>query len=234
MSELISFEEIQKLFHTLGIRTFDAALPEGRITWLDEHRAPVAHGRCAAVLSWAASNQSLCWAEALPHFKSAGVPTVARPEGMPEYQEGVPGRFAENLAARAAQDTAAEFLYEAKTGGGGVLYLAISGFTPGAPEGDLGAPATRVAATRAWASIKLRQVGNHVASGASDSPALLRTFAAEAIQQAQYTVQGTPLAEELLQLAAQAEGWAAALPEDSAAVAEGLGLASRQLSAPEA
>lgn len=130
MSELTPFEEIQRLFSSLGVRDFGAALPEGRIQWMNADGAVVATGRCVAVLSWAAPNQSIAWAEALPHFKSAGVPTLARPEGLPEYQVGVPETLAEQLASRSARDASAVFLYTAPTGGGSKLYLAVTEFTP--------------------------------------------------------------------------------------------------------
>lgn len=130
MSDLLSFEEIARLFTSLGVRDFGAALPEGRIQWMNAEGTVVANGRCVAVLSWAAPNQSIAWAEALPHFKDAGVPTVARPEGLPEYQVGVPEGLAEQLANRAAKDAAALFLYTAPTGGGSKLFLAVTAFEP--------------------------------------------------------------------------------------------------------
>ena len=133
MPDLMPFEEIQRLFTTLGVRDFGAALPEGRIQWMNADGAVVADGRCVAVLSWAAPNQSIAWAEALPHFKSAGVPTVARPEGLPEYQVGLPEGLAEQLANRAARDAGALFLYAAPTGGGSKLFLAVTEFTPAEP-----------------------------------------------------------------------------------------------------
>lgn len=136
MSDLLSFEEIERLFSSLGVRDFGAALPEGRIQWMNAEGAVVANGKCVAVLSWAAPNQSIAWAEALPHFKEAGVPVVARPEGLSEYQVGVPEKLAEQLANRAARDAAAIFLYTAPTGGGSKLFLAVTEFVPVAGQVD--------------------------------------------------------------------------------------------------
>lgn len=133
MSELLSYDEIKGLFASLGVADFDAALPEGRIQWMEANGRVVATGRCAAILSWAAQNNSIAWAEALPHFQAAGVPTLTRPEGLPEYQAGVPENMAEQLAGRVARDHGALFLYAAPTGGGSKLYLAVTAFTPIVP-----------------------------------------------------------------------------------------------------
>lgn len=222
MSEITPFEEVQRLFASLGVKDFDAALPEGRIRWLDEHGAEVAHARCSAVLSWAGGNRSLCWAEALPHFVQAGVPTVARPDGLPEYQEGLTKELAEGLAGRAARDSGAEFLYEAKTGGGGALYLAVIGFTPGAQDGGGATLDQRVRATNLWMSLKLRRLGEHVAADKADSVERLTAFAAELRKQAGTTVAGTPLAQTLTDLAADIDTWGSGLPAARDAVAGAL------------
>lgn len=137
MSETRNFDDIQQIFASLGVRDFDAALPEGRIRWLNADGAVVATARCAAILSYASANQSMAWAEALPHFKAAGVPCLERPEGLPEYQVNITEAMAEQLAARIARNAGADFLYPAKTGPGSLLYLSVSEFTPvGAPVGE--------------------------------------------------------------------------------------------------
>jgi hypothetical protein len=128
MHDPLSFEDIQARFVALGITDFSAALPEGRIQWLNRDGAVVAHGRCVAVLSYAGANQSIAWAEALPHFKEAHVPCVERPEGLPEYQLNITEAMAEQLASRVARNAGAVFLYPAKTGQGGILYLGITEF----------------------------------------------------------------------------------------------------------
>lgn len=226
MSELMPFEEVQRLFTTLGVRNFGAALPEGRIQWMDESGAVVAHAECAALLSWAAGNRSICWAEALPHFKQAGVPTVPRPEGLPEFQEAMTESLAESLAARAAQDFQAEFLYAAPTGGGGKLYLAVRGFTPGSSTDEVD-PARKVAATRAWIEARLRQLGAGTGRGDADAADLLRAFAEECRRQSSQVVTGTPLAAQLVELSADLDRWAAGLPDARDGVSGALAAASR-------
>ena len=124
------FSEIQAAFKELGIKTFYAELPEGRISWVDDGDVTVARARCKAILSYVATNQSLKWAWGLEHFVTAGVPMVARDETMPVYMENVPLRNAEHLAMRAADEDGAEFYYAAPTGEGSFLYLAIHGFEP--------------------------------------------------------------------------------------------------------
>ena len=128
MSEQNAFDDIQQIFTRLGVRDFAAALPEGRIQWLNADGAVVATGRCVAILSYASANQSMAWAEALPHFKAAGVPCLERPEGLPEYQVNITETVAEQLAARVARNAGADFLYPAKTGPGSLLYLSVSEF----------------------------------------------------------------------------------------------------------
>ncbi len=130
MSDSHSFDDIQQTFTALGVRDFSAALPEGRIQWLNAGGAVVAHARCAAVLSYASANQSMAWAEALPHFQQAGVPVLERPDGLPEYQVSVTEQMAEQMAARVARNAGAQFLYPAKYGNGSLLYLSITEFTP--------------------------------------------------------------------------------------------------------
>lgn len=128
MTDPHAFDDIQKTFAALGVRDFAAALPEGRIQWLNAEGAVVAHARCVAVLSFASANESMAWAEELPHFKEAGVPTLERPDGMPGYQINITETVAEQMAARVARNAGAQFLYPAKYGNGSVLYLSITEF----------------------------------------------------------------------------------------------------------
>lgn len=127
------FQEIQSLFQSLGIRSFFAELPEGRISWVDAAGTVVAVGRCKAILSYAGRNMSVAWAWGIPALTAAGVPTVEKDEDVPVYLENVPRRNAELFAMRAALHDGAEFYYEAPTGEESVLFLAIHGFQPVAP-----------------------------------------------------------------------------------------------------
>ena len=85
----LSFDEVQELFNTLGVQSFGAALPEGRIHWTNADGETVAHGRCQAVLSWAAANDSIMWADHIPHFGKAGVPCLPAPDPDQPYEEGI-------------------------------------------------------------------------------------------------------------------------------------------------
>lgn len=125
-----TFDEIQALFESLDIQTFEAALPEGRITWLDSDGQPVAHARCKAILSHASANDTLVWARGLEHFVEAGVPMVEVDEELPDLMENVPRETAEQFAMRFADRDGAEFYYEAPAGEGSILYLAIHEFGP--------------------------------------------------------------------------------------------------------
>lgn len=224
----LTFDEVQKLFTTLGVRNFGAALPEGRIHWTDAEGRVVAHARCQAVLSYAATNRSIAWAEALPHFQKAGVPCLPAPDEGPTYQDNIDIAEAQELATQAAQLTGAQFLYAAPTGGGGQLFLAIRDFRPGAPEADPEGDARRVSATRGWASARLQALSTLLGNGErAELPALLQALAGEARQQAGFVVMGTPLADQLHGLAAQAELWAAQVGEQAERVAYEMGIASR-------
>ena len=125
----LTYTQIEQLFETLQIKTFNAALPEGRIEWLDARGTVVATGACQAILSWSGGNNSLMWAEAIAAFKDAGVPCLPAPD-EDTYQEGVTEAEAESLATQAAQLTNAQFLYDAPTSPQSKLFLAIRNFRP--------------------------------------------------------------------------------------------------------
>jgi len=123
----LTYTQIEQLFESLQIKTFNALLPEGQIEWLNAFGAVVATGACQAILSWSAGNNSLMWAEAIPEFKRSGVPCLPAPDAN-TYQEGVTEAEAEILATQAAQLTNAQFLYDAKTSEHSKLFLAIRDF----------------------------------------------------------------------------------------------------------
>lgn len=226
MPEPLSFDEVARLFETLGVKSFGAALPEGRIHWTDASGAIVAHAACQAILNWAGANHSLMWAEAMPHFRDAGVPCLPALDEGETYRQDVDETEAQELASQAAQLTGAQFLYAAPTGGGGKLYLAIRGFVPGAPQPDPQDEARRVLAARTWAQARLRQLAALLGQGRVDElPGLLRSFSGEARQQAEYVVPGTDLAPRLAGLATQSVAWASRLPDDAVQVAYALDVA---------
>lgn len=125
----LNYSEIESLFSSLNIQSFDAALPDGRISWLDGDERVVASGACQAILSWTGKNNSLMWAAAIPSFAEAGVPCLEPPDEQ-TYQENVPEDDAEALARQAAQLVSAQFLYAAATGPDSKLFLAIRDFRP--------------------------------------------------------------------------------------------------------
>ena len=125
-----SFKDIQQTFESLGIQSFDADLPNGRIRWFDEAGVEVATGTCKAICSYASANMSLLWAQGLEHFVAAGVPMVERQEHLPMLMEKVPAKNAELFAMRAAERDGAQFYYAAPSGEGSSLYLAIHDFQP--------------------------------------------------------------------------------------------------------
>lgn len=214
MPSPLTFADVEELFRTLGVKSFGAALPEGRIQWTNEAGEVVAHARCQAVLSWAATNNSLMWAEALGHFQQAGVPCLPKLDGEEDYLEGVTEEQAQELATQAAQLTGAQFLYAAPMGGGGQLFLAVREFRAGAEAPDPDAEERRQDATRAWAGQKLRGLAKVIREGRTDEArALLGALPDQATQQAEYVVQGTPVAARLKDLADQARGWSESLGE---------------------
>ncbi|MFT4980150.1 MAG: hypothetical protein ACI8S6_006062 [Myxococcota bacterium] len=123
----LNYTEIEALFTSLGIASFDAALPEGKIRWLDGDGKIVAAGRCQAILSWTGANDSLMWASAIPAFIETSVPCLPPPDAE-TYQDGVGEIEAEALARQSAQLTGAQFLYAAATGPESKLFLAIRDF----------------------------------------------------------------------------------------------------------
>lgn len=228
MPEPLRFAEVKDLFDTLGVQDFSAALPEGRIHWINGDGAVVAHARCRAILSWAATNNSILWAEAIASYQEAGVPCLPAPEGEEPFVEDIDETVAQELAGQSAQLVNAQFLYAAATGGGGKLFLAITDFTPGTPAEDPGAEGRRVAAARTWTHARLQRLGALLKEGRADEVAgLLLALAGQSRQQADYVVRGTDLAPRLSGLAAQAQLWSAALPDQAQRVAYELEIAAR-------
>lgn len=218
MPEPLTFDQVAELFDTLGVKSFGAALPEGRIHWTNADGAVVAHARCQAILSWAATNASVMWAEQIPSFQEAGVPCLPAPD-EDGYQEGVDEAEAQELASQAAQLANAQFLYAAPSGGGGKLFLAIRGFVAGAPEADPEADDKRLASATAWVQTRLHQLSGLLADDSGDraleAPGLLRAFADQCRQQAEFVVPGTELGTRLSGLSVQATTWATALSMDA-------------------
>ena len=94
----------------------------------------MAHAECKVVLSFAATNNSIAWGEAIPGFKDAGVPHIPTPEGKKSMAMDYHEAQARHLARKTASEHDAQFLYVAPTGGGGFLYLAIYNFELGEIE----------------------------------------------------------------------------------------------------
>lgn len=215
MPEPLTFDQVAELFGTLGVKSFGAALPEGRIHWTDEAGNIVAYARCQAILSYASTNASIMWAEKIPSFAKAGVPCLPAPDEE-GYQEGVDENEAQDLASQAAQLVSAQFLYAAPTGGGGKLFLAIRGFTAGTPDPDPDGDERRLAATTAWVQERLTQLSALLAGERADeAPGLLKAFADQARQQGTFVVPGSELASRLTGLSVQATTWSTALSLDA-------------------
>ena len=215
MPEPLTFDQVAELFESLGVKSFGAALPEGRIHWTDDDGKIVAHARCQAILSFASTNASVMWAEKIPSFAEAGVPCLPAPDDQ-GYQEGLDEAEAQELAGQAAQLTNAQFLYAAPTGGGGKLFLAIRDFTAGTPDADPADELRRLAATTAWVQERLRQLSSLLPTDrAEEAPGLLKSFADQCKQQATFVVPGSELASRLTGLSVQATTWSTALSLDA-------------------
>ncbi len=215
MPEPLTFDQVAEMFTSLGVKSFGAALPEGRIQWTNSDGEVVAYARCQAILSFAPANASLMWAEKIPSFVDAGVPCLPAPDDT-GYQEGVDLTEAQEMAGQAAQLANAQFLYAAPTGGGGQLFLAIRDFSPGAPDADPEADARRIDASRRWAQERLHQISAVLSSErAEEAGSMLKTFAAQAKQHADFVVVGTPLASRLTGVSVQATTWSTALSMDA-------------------
>jgi len=224
----LSFDEVQELFNTLGVQSFGAALPEGRIHWTNADGQTVAHGRCQAVLSWAAANDSIMWADHIPHFGKAGVPCLPAPDPDQPYEEGIDLQKAQELAGQAASLANAQFLYAAPMGGGSQLFLAVRDFAAGAPEEDADAEERRQAATRAWAAARLQAVVGVIGEDRlAEAKTLLEGLVGQARQQAEYVVTGTDTAERLEGLANQAGLWAESLEAERDRVIYEMGIAAK-------
>ena len=209
----LSFEEVQGLFETLGIKTFGAALPEGQIHWLDAAGAVVAHGRCEAILSYASNNDSVMWAARIPQLIEAGVPTVAPEAEVPDYMEDMEEHHAQALAADAARRAGAQFLYAAPTGNG-ALYLAIFEFTPGGLADNPMLVAHRESDARRLVFQGLSRAAKALEAEGAEAEAaeLLGGLARTLRQQATFVLKGLAMGEQVEAMAGTAEGWQKVLP----------------------
>lgn len=220
----LPYVAIRALFDTLGVATFGAALPEGRIQWMNGAGDVVASASCEVVLSWAAGNDSILWGTKLPGFAEAGVPCVPLPEAQPESQVGVTKEEAESIATAACMGGGAQFLYEAPTGGG-CLFLAVREFRPGAPgEEDAAAAAGRLDKARTWAAQSLARLANALEEddARADAVAALGAFARDLRNQADLVIAGLPAAASVRSLAERAEDLQAIAEADPAGAAAAL------------
>ncbi len=202
----LPYVAIRALFDNLGVATFGAALPEGRIQWMNGAGEVVAHGSCEVVLSWASGNDSILWGTKLPGFAEAGVPCVPLPEAQPESQIGVTKEEAEAIATAACMGSGAPFLYEAPTGGG-CLFLVVTEFHPGAPGEDAAAAAGRLDKARRWAAQWLARHAQALEADESraEAVAALGAFARDLRNQADLVIAGLPAAASVRALAERVE-----------------------------
>ena len=219
----LPFVAIRALFDSLGVESFGAALPEGRIHWMNGSGRTVASARCKVVLSWASGNDSILWATKLPGFAEAGVPVVSLPEGQEEMQEGVTKEDAESIATAACMGTGVQFLYEAPTGGG-CLFLAVDHFTPGSPDEDPSAAAARLDTARGWAARTIAglAVALEEGEGSRESVGAMGAFAKDLRNQAALALVGLPGAADVQALAERVEELQAIAESDPAGAAAAL------------
>ncbi|MEC8424572.1 MAG: hypothetical protein VX000_12400 [Myxococcota bacterium] len=219
----LPFVAIRALFDSLGVATFGAALPEGRIQWMDAQGTVVATARCRVVLSWAAGNESYLWATRLPGFSEAGVPVVPLPDGEEESRVGVTKEEAESVATAACMGTGVQFLYEAPTGGG-CLFLAVEQFAPGAPDEDRGGAAARFEKARTWAARTLARLAETIESEAGSRASLeaMGAFAKDLRNQSDLALTGLPGAASVRQLADRVEDLQAVAGADPTGAAAAL------------
>lgn len=219
----LPFVAIRALFDSLGVQSFGAALPEGRIHWMNGNGDTVASARCKVVLSWAAGNDSILWATKVPGFAEAGIPVVPLPDGQDEMQEGVSREDAESIATAACMGTGVQFLYEAPTGGG-CLFLAIDHFTPGSPDEDPAAAAARLDNARSWAARNLASLAAALeeGQGSRESLGAMGAFAKDLRNQAALALTGLPGAADVQTLAERVEDLQAIAEADPAGAAAAL------------
>lgn len=219
----LPFVAIRAMFDSLGVATFGAALPEGRIQWMNGDGDVVASARCKVVLSWAAGNDSYLWATRLPGFAEAGVPVVELPDGEEESKVGVTKEEAESIATAACMNTGVQFMYEAPTGGG-CLFLAVEGFLPGAPDEDPSAAAARLDKARGWAARTLASIAAALEEGEGnrESVGAMGAFAKDLRNQADLALTGLPGAADVRTLAERVEDLQSIAESDPSGAAEAL------------
>lgn len=168
--------DITDLFRTLGVSRYDAALPEGQISWRDESGEVEIRARCEVILSYSSIDRSVVYGAEHAQLRAAGVPVL--PLDGVAADRWPSGPMDDPDVRRVALDLAsyrgAVFIYRCKFGSNS-LYLA--GFDLELfPARGVGTSAARRSALGRYVGFMLRMAGDalHQERGESARLALLQ------------------------------------------------------------
>jgi hypothetical protein len=108
-------------------------LPEGRIVWMDKAGKPLGQAAFRAILSWAASNDSILWSWHSEDFARSNVPVLPQsPLSQVGYVPDADDAHAKKLAVAAATAAGVQCVIRL-TAGNNALYVAVDSFEVGGP-----------------------------------------------------------------------------------------------------
>ncbi len=208
----------QHVLQQLGVEDFGADLAGGKIHWTNAGGEVVAHATFKAILSWAATNNSIMWAQELEQFREAGVPVLGLdPGSLGLSRSGAMGdNEAANLAREAASAADALFVYRAPNGDN-ALYLAVYDFETGNIELGPEELERRETSAQEYISTSLGNIANVLEdeSRREEVRRLLVNFK-KALEQQAELLSGSPAADDVRGLIPTVRRWLPLLDEDTA------------------
>ncbi len=212
---MLAIETTQAVLDSLNAEDFQAALPEGKIHWLDASRNVVAHANIKFILSYAPRAKSMMWGSDIAQYKAAGVPMLARPPREPGHREDVSLEDAVRAAAQAATSSGAQYLYRASAGPNS-LFLAVFDFSIGAAA--LPSLEKRVAGARNFVLQKLTELVIYCAVPRPSESLLFMDAAAAFRQQSEHVVREHAIGADVRSVASRMDVWAQQLDKCRAVV----------------
>jgi hypothetical protein len=202
----------------LGASRVRLELPLGRILWLDESGAVVAHARCLPLYAWSPSRRVLHPSRALP---SLGAATPDGDRDEPTVRRDVDAAAALRFAERRARALRLSQAVAVATPGDRHLFVGVDSLCVGAPfeAPEAGDESEQSEQLLAWARAVLELLVRSLADGEPEAARSALGAFHDALTTAIDAVHHLPVAEELAALRSNVAGWQGQLDLDQLAVA---------------
>ena len=200
----------------LGAVRLRLELPLGRLSWLDEEGAVVAHARCVPLYAWSSQRQQLHPARALP---ALGAQTPDEDRDEPTVRQDVDRDAAMDFAQRRARALRLTAAVPVATPSGRHLFVGIEPLCLGAPDDGARDEVDQAAQLVHWAAEVLALLVRSLADGELEAARSALLAFQDALTTAITAVYHLPVAEDLATLRSHVEAWSAQLNGDQLAVA---------------